>query len=187
AKGPIEVATIGDGIDMRADEDRLEGAVSFFESAADVPPRLGARVKPPLAEKIEREGSSGEIRVGVRDAIDSGGRAADGVELREPSVEAGAVHPKWCLLRTDREGCAWRRAQKWDRGERGRAAEKRATLHVIDRRERKRYRIFFAGLSRPNWCSTSPVVLPVASRVKLTCRSASFIKKSVVPSGQRRT
>src|SRR6185503_18380046 len=137
AKVPIEVATIGDGIDVRADEDRLEGAVSSVESSEDVPRRIDARVKPRLAEQIEREGSSGEIRIGIRDAIDSGGRAADGVELREPSVQAGAVHPEWCLRRTDREGCAWRRAQEWDRGERGRAAEKRAALHVVDRKREK--------------------------------------------------
>jgi hypothetical protein len=49
-EGSIEVAPVGDGIDVRADEDRLEGTVGAVESSDDVPRRIDARVEPCVAE-----------------------------------------------------------------------------------------------------------------------------------------
>ena len=90
--GAIEVATVGHRIHVRPDQHRRERAIGTLESGVDVAGGIDARCEACIAHELQRESTSGEIRLGVRHAINAGGGASDRVEARKPLVETRAVH-----------------------------------------------------------------------------------------------
>ena len=117
----VEVAAVGDRVDVRADQDRRQRGLAAFEPPDDVAGGVDPRIETGVAKESEGELAPGQVRLGIGDPVDAARSPADGVKLRQPAVHARAVGPKRRLVGRD--------ADEGRRRGGGQVAHERAAIH----------------------------------------------------------
>ena len=95
----IEVAAVGDGIDVRAEEHRRQRILRPGPPSEDVAGGVDARLQPGAFHQLHHVGASGDVGIGVRDAAHAIGESPAGgppedAEFFEVLAKARGVHAR---------------------------------------------------------------------------------------------
>ena len=106
----IEVAAVGDGIDVRAEEHRGQGILRPCPPSEDVAGSVDARLQPGAFHQLHHVGASGDVGIGVCDAAHAVGKGPAGwppedAEFFEVLAKPRGIHarPGRLAERTHRE------------------------------------------------------------------------------------